>query len=145
MQPWLTKNASRKREGFAKRRTGKSASGDGLTGSYCPVAKGLRSRIMRKPRSSGSEGKDRLKALAAAAARAAGANMTTYFADDDRQPVKSDGEQLCATLTCFGCWEQNVVSTIVCMHDLLDPLSGDDFDHRWIPEGLCGCSCIALA
>ena len=28
-------------------------------------------------------GKDRLKALAAAAARAAGANLTTYFADDD--------------------------------------------------------------
>ena len=40
------------------------------------------SNTMRKPKSN-NEGKDRLKALAAAAARAAGANLTTYFADDD--------------------------------------------------------------
>jgi hypothetical protein len=40
------------------------------------------SSTMRKPKSN-NEGKDRLKALAAAAARAAGANLTTYFADDD--------------------------------------------------------------
>ena len=42
---------------------------------------------MRKARS--GEGKDRLRALAAAAARAAGANLTTYVAEDDRMPLKT--------------------------------------------------------
>ncbi|EIE23011.1 hypothetical protein COCSUDRAFT_33218, partial [Coccomyxa subellipsoidea C-169] len=46
---------------------------------------------MRKPKNGSAEGKDRLRALAAAAARAAGANLTTYFADDDQRPVNPDG------------------------------------------------------
>ena len=47
---------------------------------------------MRKPKSS-NEGKDRLKALAAAAARAAGANLTTYFADDDGRGSQGSGKR----------------------------------------------------
>lgn len=47
---------------------------------------------MRKPKSS-NEGKDRLKALAAAAARAAGANLTTYFADDDGRSPRDNSER----------------------------------------------------
>ena len=47
---------------------------------------------MRKPKSS-NEGKDRLKALAAAAARAAGANLTTYFADDDGRGSRDSGKR----------------------------------------------------
>ncbi len=47
---------------------------------------------MRKPKNS-NEGKDRLKALAAAAARAAGANLTTYFADDDGRGSRESGKR----------------------------------------------------
>ncbi|BDA49954.1 hypothetical protein COCOBI_15-0820 [Coccomyxa sp. Obi] len=44
---------------------------------------------MRKPKN-GSEGRDRLRALAAAAAKAASSNIATYFADDDK-PISPDG------------------------------------------------------
>ncbi|CAL8465519.1 g5055 [Coccomyxa elongata] len=47
---------------------------------------------MRKPKN-GSEGKDRLRALAAAAAKAASSNIATYFADDDK-PVNPDGSPI---------------------------------------------------
>ena len=54
--------------------------------------KGAWLSAMRKPKNS-NEGKDRLKALAAAAARAAGANLTTYFADDDGRGSLSSGKR----------------------------------------------------
>lgn len=64
---------------------------DGSRPRFLREAQGKLRYIMRKPRNGNSEGKDRLRALAAAAARAAGANLTTYFADDDKLPVNPDG------------------------------------------------------
>ena len=82
-----------------KRNSSRQGALDGSCTRFSREVQGKLRNTMRKPKNGNVEGKDRLRALAAAAARAAGANLTTYFADDDQRPVNPDGGCLCATLT----------------------------------------------
>ena len=86
---WATAKAHRRKSKSLKRTSEHSYSS---SPSRC-TDKGAWLSAMRKPKSS-NEGKDRLKALAAAAARAAGANLTTYFADDDGRGSRGSGKRL---------------------------------------------------
>lgn len=92
---WLTDKPRRKRSG----RKWSRLEGDTVKEGQLPAGEVVLSCSMRsKPRGATLEGRDRLRALAAAAARAAGANLTTYVADD-RLPVKSAGERRALALT----------------------------------------------
>ena len=94
---WLTDKPRRKRSG-RKWSRGIWEADCGKQGQL-PAGEVVLSCNMRsKPRGATLEGRDRLRALAAAAARAAGANLTTYVADD-RLPVKSAGEGRALALT----------------------------------------------
>lgn len=98
VQTWILSKSRNRREHYAGR---KSRSGD-LSGGRSQLFREVQGKLrsaassMRKPKN-GSEGKDRLRALAAAAAKAASSNIATYFADDDK-PVNSDGGYPCAPL-----------------------------------------------
>ena len=85
---WATAKAPRRKSKSLKRTSEYSYSSSPSRHSD----KGAWLLAMRKPKNS-NEGKDRLKALAAAAARAAGANLTTYFADDDGRGSRESGKR----------------------------------------------------
>ena len=99
VQTWILSKSKNRRGGFVKRNSSRQGALDGSRARFSREVQGKLRNTMRKPKNGSVEGKDRLRALAAAAARAAGANLTTYFADDDQRPVNPDGGCLCATLT----------------------------------------------
>lgn len=98
VQTWILSKSKNRRGRSAER---SSRKGD-LNGGRCHFHREVQGKLrsaassMRKPKN-GSEGKDRLRALAAAAAKAASSNIATYFADDDK-PVNFDGGCPCAPL-----------------------------------------------
>lgn len=98
VQTWILSKSRNRRGNFAERSSRAGDHNGGSSRFVREVQGKLRSAAssMRKPKN-GSEGRDRLRALAAAAAKAASSNIATYFADDDK-PVSPDGGCPCAPL-----------------------------------------------